>query len=174
MLTDIKKILYIIFLTFFCLGCDSKYSTQDFKEKFGSMNKDSRSQKEVDLEHFVLNFYEIYFPYSLGQENENKLSDFLLKNGDDFLTNNLKLLILDDIKCAEEGYVCNLEMDPFYNSQDKIILSNVLKSGDRSVDVLFDNKSKVKILLDCKIECLISNVFYPDGSSLEQKLKQKF
>lgn len=173
MLTDIKKILYIIFLTFFCFGCDSKYPTQESKAKSDSVSKESRSQKEVDLVSFVLNFYKIYFPYNLGQDSENKLSDFLSKNGDEFLTNNLKSLILDDINCTEEGYVCNLDMDPFYNSQDKIILSNALKESDRSVDVLFDNKSKLKILLDCSDKCLISNVIYPDGSNLEEKLKQK-
>ncbi|HFF4470368.1 TPA: hypothetical protein ACGCZH_003930, partial [Acinetobacter baumannii] len=61
----------------------------------------------------------------------------------------------------------------FYNSQDKIILTNVLKKSDKSVDILFDNKSKLTILLDCNNKCLISNVIYPDGSNLEEKLKQK-
>lgn len=173
MLTDIKKILYVIFLTFFCFGCNSKQSAQESKEKFDSISKESTNQKEVDIVSFVLNFYKIYSPYDFGRDNENKLSDFLSKNGDEFLTNNLKSLILEDIKCTEEGYVCNLDMDPFYNSQDKIILTNVLKKSDKSVDILFNNKSKLTILLDCNNKCLISNVIYPDGSNLEEKLKQK-
>ncbi|UGQ29993.1 hypothetical protein [Acinetobacter calcoaceticus] len=173
MLADIKKLLYVIFLTFFCFGCNSKQSAQESKEKLDSISKESTNQKEVDIVSFVLNFYKIYSPYDLGRDNENKLSDFLLKNGDEFLTNNLKLLILEDIKCTEEGYVCNLDMDPFYNSQDKIILSNALTQDDKSVDVFFDNKSKLTILLNCNDKCLISNVIYPDGSNLEEKLKQK-
>jgi len=173
MLTDIKKLLYVFFLTFFCFGCNSKQSAQESKQKFDSISKESTNKKEVDIVSFVLKFYKIYSSYDFGRDNENKLSDFLSKNGDEFLTHSLKSLILEDIKCTEEGYVCNLDMDPFYNSQDKIILTNVLKKSDKSVDIFFDNRSKLTILLDCNNKFLISNVIYPDGSNLEEKLKQK-
>ncbi|MBJ8553671.1 hypothetical protein ACG94V_14475 [Acinetobacter sp. ULE_I001] len=173
MLTDFKKLLYVIFLTFFCFGCDSKHAAHESKEKLDSISKESINHNEVDIVSFILNFYKIYSPFDLGGNNENKLSDFISKHGDEFLTKKLKLLILEDIKCTQEGYVCNLDMDPFYNSQDKIVLSNVTKQNDKTVNVLFDNKSKLIILLDCDGKCLISNIIYPDGSNLEEKLKQK-
>lgn len=173
MLTNIKKILCVIFLTFICISCGSKSSTQESKEGSDPKVIENGNQEKADMVTFVKSFYKTYSPYDLGKDNENKLNEFLSKHSDEFLSKKLKYLILEDIKCTEEGYVCSLDMDPFYNSQDKIILSNALKKTDKSVDVLFDDQSKLTILLDCKDKCLISNILYSDGSNLEERLKQR-
>lgn len=173
MITDIKKILCVIFLTFFCFSCNSKDSGKVSSSNSDSIKKGKNLQKKNDLISFVESFYKTYSTYGMGNNNENKLRDFIFANGSEYLTQNLKLLVLKDIKCAEKGYVCNLDMDPFYNSQDKIILSSVLKENDTSVEVVFDNKSKLKIIFDCNGKCLISNILYPNDSNLEEILKQK-
>lgn len=184
----IWKKICVIFLVFFCFGCSSKESEyvpleksdsskENFKEidSISVKNLDSNKEKskKFDSVSFVKKFYKLYNPYGLPNSEEDRLNDFLSKSGNEYLTQNLKSLILEDIKCRQEGYVCNLEVDPFYNSQDKIELLSVTKERDGEFNVSFNNKIEVKVILDCMEKaCLISNLIYSDGSNLEEILKQ--
>lgn len=188
MFTNLIKTICVLFLAFYFIGCSSKQNEDISLEKSDSNKEDfkeirSISVKEVDSNKeysqkndsvsFIKKFYELYETYSFSNSEENGLSDFLSKNANEYLAQDLKLLILDDLKCREDGYVCNLDMDPFYNCQDKIELLNVYEEKDGKFNVYFNNKSNVKVILDCMEEkCLISNIIYPNGLNLKEILKQ--
>lgn len=169
MFINIMKNLFFVFLVFVCIGCDSK---KPENTTIGSISSvEGKKEKEIDLISFVDTFYKVYSSYDLRREDE--LHKFILENGSKYLTQNLKSLILEDIKCAKEGYVCNLDMDPFYNSQEIMLFSKSVKDSDMSVKVFFKNNSNLKIMFDCEEKCLISNIVYPNGSNLDEILKQK-
>lgn len=187
MFTNLIKKICVFFLAFYFIGCSSNQNENISLEKSDSNNQNFReihstsvkgvdSNKEYSQKNdsviFIKKFYELYDTYIFSNSGENGLRDFLSKNANEYLTQDLKLLILDDLKCREDGYICNLDMDPFYNSQDKIELLNVYEEKDREFIVYFDDKSHVKFILDCVGGCLISNIIYPNGLSLKEILKQ--
>ena len=101
MIIDFKKLLYVFFLTLSCLGCDLEHSRQETKGNSDFISKKDTNRNEVDIVSFILNFYRKYSPFYLEKNNGNELSNFLSQYGDDFLTNDLKLSILEDIKCTK-------------------------------------------------------------------------
>jgi hypothetical protein len=83
-------------------------------------------------------------------------------------------LILDEAKCVQDGFVCGLDFDPLFGSQDPSPKNITFSKISNKVVVSFSERGKRKIISyifsTSNSGYRVSDVIYPRGLSLKKLL----
>ena len=160
-----KKLYIFLLIIYTTNGCSGNNS-----EKINQMTLSENSNVKKELVKISSQFYKDYQPFLTSDQS---YFERFIKNNSYYFSVNLTKILLEEVSCREEGYVCNLDSDPFYNSQDKISAISFNYLNGKSVEAEFSDKSKITLVFNCSDKCVISNFVYSDGTDLMTKLQQQ-
>ena len=132
--------------------------------------------KSTDLKKDYLEVVKLLYADTSYNKEQSSFIDFPPQKLHEFFTEELSMLILEEANCVKDGYICNLDFDPLFDSQDPSPEKLVFTKLQNKVIVSFSEQGKSKkivyLLTNNNGEYKINNILYKNGFDLKSILSK--